>query len=357
MPTHAPQHDGAPGSQPCRFPIIAGPTAGGKTDLAVRVAVHARQRWGLTAEVLTADSMQVYRHLDIGTAKPTLAERAGIPHHLVDVAEPTESFSVDRWLGLARAAIEEVRGRGGVPIVVGGTHLYIKALLDGLFEGPPPDPDRRARLAAMDPADRRALLERADPQAAARIHPADQRRTVRALEVLEATGVPITRLQTQWDRPSAASDRVLVILDWPADRLARRINARVRDMMRAGLLEEVRELLRAGRLGDQARQALGYKQLADYLEAGPHGADAGARDGERLAAAVEAIKTQTRRLAKSQRTWLRRLGARPGCLRLDMADLTPDQAAERVLDAMRAPAPELKFLPPTSPSPRPPCEG
>ncbi|MFN7022427.1 MAG: tRNA (adenosine(37)-N6)-dimethylallyltransferase, partial [Phycisphaerales bacterium] len=169
-------------------PVIAGPTAGGKSSLAIELALALRDRAQIPAEIVTADAFQLYSGLDIGTAKPTPDERRGIAHHLIDLVpsrpDPahTDRFTVDDWLRLATAKIADLRARGVLPIVVGGTHLYIKALLDGLFDGPQPDPALRTELEAMPPAARRAELERVDPAAASRIHPNDLRRTVRALE-------------------------------------------------------------------------------------------------------------------------------------------------------------------------------
>ena len=276
--------------------MIIGPTASGKTALAVETALALRAR-GVPAEVISADSVQVYRGLDVGSAKPTAEERRGVAHRLIDVRDPRERYSVKDWLEDAEAAIGAVRGGGGVPIVAGGTHLYIKALLEGLFEGPEPDEALRAELRATDPRALREELERVDPAAAGRIHPADVRRTVRALEVHRLTGRTITEHQTQWDRGRRA-DAVVVAVRWPTAALNRRINARVRGMMEAGFLEEVRALEAAGALGPQAGEALGYKQLAAHL-----------RGACALGEAVERIKIETRRFAKNQRTWIRRLGA------------------------------------------------
>jgi len=171
-------------SPPPPFPVIIGPTAGGKSSLAIeiarRLADGAAPGLG-PGEIVTADSMQVYRGMDIGTAKPTVAERMGAPHHLIDLREPVESFSVDEWLGMAEGAIADIRARGAVPIVVGGTLLYAKAFLEGLFDGPPADEELRAELSAMDPRERRLMLETVDPEAAQRIHANDLRRTIRAL--------------------------------------------------------------------------------------------------------------------------------------------------------------------------------
>jgi tRNA dimethylallyltransferase len=305
--------------QPPRGPVLVGPTAGGKSALAVDVALTLARDRKVFAEIVTADSIQVYRGLDIGSAKPTPAEQRGIPHHLIDIIGPTETFTVADWLARARATIADIRARNRLPIVVGGTHLYVKALLDGLFGGPDPDPALREELRQMNPGARRAELERVDPSAAARIHRNDERRTVRALEVHRLTGRPISEHQTQWDR-ATSSDFVLVGLDWPADILARRINARVTDMMARGLLDETRALHGAGCLGPTAREALGYKQLIPFLEG-----------RITLEDAVEQIKIETRRFAKNQRTWLRRLRTTPGSLWIDVAAIPAAEWSGRVI--------------------------
>ncbi len=318
-----------------RRPLIAGPTAGGKSALAVATALLLQEQHDVQAEIVSADSMQVFRRMDIGTGKITDDERRAIPHHLIDVAEPTEAFSVERWLRLADAAIEDIESRGNVPIVVGGTHLYIKAFLEGLFEGPPKDEALRARLEAMDPTERRRELERVDPQAAARIHPNDVRRTVRALEVFRATGTPISEQQSQWDAAEGTGRAgwVLVGLVWESEALNRRINARVRAMIEQGFVEEVRALLEAGQLGEQAREGLGFKQLAAALASPRETPD----DDARVAEAIEKTKIETRRFAKNQRTWLRRLRTTPGSVWLEMGETDPDQAAQAVVDAVLTP--------------------
>ena len=273
-------------------PVIVGPTAGGKSALSIAVA-RAFEARGLTAEIVSADSVQIFRQMDIGSAKPTTGEMAGVPHHLIDVVDPEDRFTVHDWLAAAESAVEQIRARNAVPIVVGGTNLYIKAFMEGLFEGPEPDAGVRAALQSIPQADRRAELERVDPAAAERIHPNDERRTVRALEVYRQTGVPITEHQQQWDR-GARADAALFGIHWQTEALNRRINARVKRMMEQGLLAEVESL--RDRLGPQAREALGYKQLLAHLA------------GETpLDDAVEKIKIETRRFAKNQRTWLRRL--------------------------------------------------
>ncbi len=312
---------------PPRFPVICGPTAGGKTDLALAVADELARRGLGGAQAVSADAFLVYRGLDIGTAKPSQAERRGVPHHLIDIAEPTERFTVHEWLRAAEAAIAQIMRDGQTPIVVGGTHLYIQALLFGLFQGPEPDAEVRAAIEELAQQERRAELARVDPEAAERIHPSDERRTVRALEVFRQTGRSISSLQTQWaqDR-QPATDRVLVGLDWEAESLNRRINARVRAMVEGGLAEEARGLWEAGRLGPQAGEAIGYKQLVAHFEGRCS-----------LEDAVERIKIETRRFAKNQRTWLRRLRATPGSVWLDAEGSGTKEQAQRVVEACLAP--------------------
>jgi len=306
-----------------RYPVICGPTAGGKTALAVGVCLELAAR-GSPGEVVSMDAFQVYRGMEVGTAKPTADERRGVPHHLIDILDPTESFTMHDWLARARDAMDDVRARGAIPVVAGGTHLYAKALLDGLFEGPPADEGIRAELNAMDPAERRRLLERTDPEAAARIHPNDVRRTVRALEVHRLTGKPISEHQQQWEGEPADSDALLVVIDWETEAINRRINARVKEMMARGLLDETRSLWERNQLGPQARHALGYKQLIVHLEG-----------RATLDEAVEQIKIETRRFAKNQRTWLRRLAARPGTLRVQASGQSP-AIAQQIVELITA---------------------
>lgn len=313
-----------------RFPVIVGPTAGGKSALALALARRLRHRLDLPAEILTADSMQVYRGMDIGTAKPAGTDRDAVPHHLLDLVEPgRDRFTVDDWLRRADTLIASLRAGGTVPIVVGGTHLYVKALLEGLFQGPAPSPEERQRLRAAPSDARRAELERVDPAAAERIHPNDERRTLRALEVYHATGVPMSSHQQQWNAGSARPDALLVGLLWPPETLARRINARVRAMVDAGLVDEARGLWLDGRLRDQPAEALGYKQLIAHFEGRCT-----------LEHAVERIKVETRRFAKNQRTWLRQLRRTPGSLWLEAQERPAEDLAETIVDALLAPAPD-----------------
>ncbi|MCC6425579.1 MAG: tRNA (adenosine(37)-N6)-dimethylallyltransferase MiaA [Phycisphaerales bacterium] len=308
-----------------RFPVIVGPTAGGKSALAVGIAHELRELHGIAGEIVTADSIQVYRGLDIGSAKPTVEEMEGIPHHLIDLREPTESFSVQQWLELAEKEIAEIRLRGAIPIMVGGTHLYVKAFMDGLFDGPGSDPLLRERLNAQPLETLREELDRVDPLAASRIHAADQRRTVRALEVFHATGTPISELQRQWDRhQERRTDCVLIGLEWPIEQINRRINARVKGMVERGLVEEARRLWEEGQLGVQAREALGYKQLIPVFEG-----------KSSLEEAIERIKIETRRFGKNQRTWLKRLRQIPGSVWIDAVAVPQERRALLAIEACR----------------------
>jgi tRNA dimethylallyltransferase len=278
------------------------------------------------AQVVTADAFQVYEGLNIGTAKPTMQEQEGVPHHLIDIRQPGERFTVADWLAEAHRAIAAIKAAGHLPIVVGGTHLYIKSFLEGMFEGPAEDPQLRAQLAALPPEELRARLERVDPAAAAKLHRNDLRRTIRALEVHRLTGTPISELQRQWDQATTRrTDCVLVGIEWPPEELNRRVTARVKDMVTRGLVAEVESLWKAGRLIGQAREALGYKQLIEAFEGRCSVADA-----------VERIKIDTRHLAKAQRTWMRRLRSIPGSVWIDASAQPSDRWANRVIDACQA---------------------
>ena len=306
---------------PLRPIVILGPTAGGKSDLAVGLAEL------VGGQIIGADSMQIYRHMDAGTAKPSNSLRERVPHHLIDIVEPTEPFTVANWLERAEELIGQLQSQGVRPIVVGGTNLYIKALLEGMFEGPPSDEAFRASLKGITAQDLHLRLRQVDPESADRIKPNDRKRIVRALEVHATTGRPISQHQTQWQTPlpplSGRSEGppvlppryrhnpILIGLTWPTDQINQRINLRVKAMFAPesvppdlaaevcpngqSLPDEVRHLESAGLLGRQARQALGYKQVLEHL--------AGAWT---LDKALEKTKILTRRFAKSQRTWLRR---------------------------------------------------
>lgn len=294
------------------------------------LALRAR---GQDAEIVTADAFQIFRGMDIGTAKPTMEERGGVTHHLIDVVGPTEVFTVAHWLTAANQVICGIRSRGGVPVVVGGTHLYVKALLDGMFEGPGADEALRAELRGMAVGALRAELERVDPVAAARIHPNDERRTVRALEVYRLTGTPISAHQRQWDAGSevregnTSDDRVLVAIEWPVEALNTRINARVKEMVSRGLVDEVRGLWEAGLFGPQSREAVGYKQIIEHFERG-------SAKHPTLEEAIEQVKIKTRHVGKAQRTWIRRLRTTPGAQFIDAQAMAPAEWTDVVLRAM-----------------------
>lgn len=290
-----------------RYPVIVAPTAGGKTALGIELAKAMTSPDGAPGQVVTADAYQIYTRLDIGTAKPRADERDGIEHHLIDIVDPRERFTVHDWLSRADPLVASLRELAITPVVVGGTNLYIKAFLDGLFQAPEPTEEIKARVEQMPQPDRRAMLAEADPEAHARIDGSDQRRTRRALEVYLQTGTPITHLQKQWDlgkptRPEA----VLVGLDWPTETINTRINQRVKVMIEQGLVEEARALFESDALGPQSREAIGYKQLIAHFQGRCT-----------LDEAIERIKIDTRRFAKNQRTWLKRLRRREGSIWLE----------------------------------------
>jgi len=274
---------------PPRLVAVLGPTASGKSALGLELAE------GLKGEILCCDSMQVYRGLDIGTAKPTAAEQARVPHHLLDLVDPAEPFHAARWAAAARTAVAEATARGKLPIVVGGTGLYFRALVRGLFEAPPPDPAIRqrhqeeARAEGVHALHRR--LNEIDPEAAARILPGDLLRISRALEVFEQTGVPLTALHRAAPAPDPV-DAFTIVLEPPQPELRARVEARVDAMMAAGFLDEVRALRSAGFGAARALQALGYRQLGLHLD--------GALS---LEEAVLETKRATAAYARRQRTW------------------------------------------------------
>ena len=281
---------------PPKLVVVCGPTATGKTRLGVALAKR------LDGEVVSADSMQLYRGMPIGTAQPTEAEREGVPHHMMGIADPAEPYSVARYVEEASACVDDILRRGKRPILVGGTGQYIDALCSGrTFSASRPESGTRARLQAV--ADAGGLpqlwadLQRVDPAAAAALHPNDAKRIVRALEVWYETGKPISRHNAETRTVPPRYDRATIVLNY-ADRavLRARIDRRVDLMVAAGLIDEVRALLAAGVPADAtALQAIGYKQLIPAV-----------RDGGDLAAAIEEVKLRSRQYAKRQLTWFRR---------------------------------------------------
>ncbi|MAJ46042.1 MAG: tRNA (adenosine(37)-N6)-dimethylallyltransferase MiaA [Planctomycetes bacterium TMED75] len=307
--------------------VLVGPTASGKTALSVQLAS------GLPTggECISADSMQVYQGMDIGTATPTEEERAGIPHHLLDVADPHDTgFTVHDWLKAAETAIAEIHRRGSLPIVVGGTNLYLRGLLEGVFEGQSIPAEIRSALEALPTEALRQRLVKLDPVSAQRIHANDRRRTIRALEVMEATGSPISSQQTQWADAIMQPRRpaLIVCLDWHPSELNQRINRRVGLMMEQGFLEEVQRLRASGPLGRQATEAVGYKELAGYL------------DGScKLSEAIEQIKIRSRRYGKQQRTWIRRFHAIPGVFRVACSEKNdPAEVVQQIVARLEEPS-------------------
>ncbi len=271
-------------------PVIFGPTAVGKSAAIAAVA-------GEHDEVVSADALQVYRHLDIGTAKPTRAERERFRHHLIDIAEPDEQFDAGRFVRCADAALRDIGARGRRAIVAGGCAYYLRTLVCGLPESPRGDPDIRARLTRRLQAEgREALrseLQEADPQSARRIHANDTYRIVRALEVLAATGRPLSSFRVPV-RPADPGRFRLVGLQRPREELVARIDARVESMRAAGFAEEVRNLLARGYAPDcPGLRGIGYRELA--------------AGGTEMADVWEAVRRSTRRYAKRQMTFFRSL--------------------------------------------------
>ncbi len=309
--------------------VIVGPTAVGKTEVALEVAARLR------GEIVSCDSMQVYRGMDIGTAKPSLAERARIPHHVIDVADPDEPFNVARFQELARAAIDDIVARGASPILVGGTGLYVQAVVDGFlfpWSGASADIRRSLEREARERGVQalHARLEEVDRVAARKIHPNDARRIIRALEVYLSTGRPISDLWTagavgRGGRGRALPPDSLVVIGLVRDResLYERIDRRCERMVAAGLADETAQLLARGyERALTAAQALGYREMVAYL-----------RGRSTLAEAVALIKRNTRRYAKRQLTWFR---ADP---RVEWVDLgtfgTTSEAASCVIALVR----------------------
>lgn len=275
-----------PGQLPALF--LAGPTASGKSELALRLAPL------LNCEILTADSMQVYRGMDVGTAKPTPAERALVPHHLLDLVEVDQPFDVAQYLRLAEAARVQVEARGRRALFCGGTGLYFQALARGVGGGPPSDPALRAQIAATPMEGLLAELHAGDPVLYERIDRRNPRRIIRAVEILRLTGHPPSASRSDWTQ--AAPPGHWLALERDREALGRRIDLRVGRMLEQGLVEETRRLLELGlRKNPVAMQAIGYRQIVEHLD--------GLAD---LPGAVEAMRLKTRQFSRRQMTWFRR---------------------------------------------------
>jgi tRNA dimethylallyltransferase len=293
--------------------LILGVTASGKGRLAFDLAES------LGAEIISIDSMKVYRRMDIGTAKPPQEARQRIKYHLIDIVEPSDSFSVGAFRDAALDAIEQIKSRNMPVIAVGGTALYIKALLYGLFEGPGTNQQIRAELNSRAEAEGLAELHREltkiDPTAAERINPNDSKRIIRALEVYQLTGKPISSLQKQWDSSQTKHDWTIIGLRREKAEESKRINSRIKKMIADGLVDEVKSLLAEEKpLSRQARCAIGYAEIIEYL------------NGQiNLEDAIELIKKNTRRLAKNQRTWFKTFKD------VRWLDIEPNEPPEQIL--------------------------
>jgi tRNA dimethylallyltransferase len=273
--------------------VVLGPTGAGKSELAIRIAQ------AVGGEIVNCDSLQLYRGFDIGTAKVPVDLRGGVPHHLIDVLEPTELFTAGEYARAARKVLLEIAGRQHIPVVVGGTGFYLRALLEGLFPGPPRDEAIRTRLQLREgrrPGSLHCILSRLDPAAASRIHPHDKNKTIRALEVRMLEGKPISALFAKGRVPLGGFRPIKLGLDPPRELLYRRLDARALQIFERGLIEEVRQLFAAGLLADaKPFESLGYKQALQVLD--------GRLTREQ---ALQSTQLETRRYAKRQLTWFRK---------------------------------------------------
>lgn len=294
---------------------LTGATASGKTRVGIELAKL------LNAEIIALDSMSVYRDMNIGTAKPTAEQRVEVRHHLIDVVAPTEEYSLSQYVRDAHRTIGEIRSRGREVLFVGGTPLYLKALLRGVYPGPPADWEFREQIEAeVETVGIEALharLEQVDPLAAAKLHPNDKRRIIRALEVYKQTGRPLSHEQIHFDDIPHQQCKAFV-LSWARPTLHRRIEARVEGMFQSGLVDEVRELLAVyGELGRTAAQAVGYREVIELI-----------RSESELFETIEKVQARTRQFARRQETWFRSL-AECEFVSVD-EDVSPLELAQRI---------------------------
>jgi len=294
--------------------LILGTTASGKGQLAFHLAEY------LGAEIISIDSMKVYRRMDIGTAKPPKEARQHIKYHLIDIVEPSDSFSVGAFIDAATDTIGQIKNRNRKLVAVGGTALYIKSLLYGIFDGAGTDEQIRAELRERAETEGLAELHREltkiDATAAERINPNDAKRIVRALEVYQLTGKPISSFQKQWEQRQMKHDWTIIGLRREKADASSRINKRVKKMISTGLVDEVKFLMDEEKsLSKQARCAIGYAEIIEYL------------NGQiNLEDAIESIKINTRRLAKGQRTWFKTFQ------KVNWLDIAEDETPEKILD-------------------------
>jgi len=287
---------------------LVGPTASGKSAVALSLAER------LNGEIISVDSMQVYRGLNIGTAKPTAAEQKAIPHHLIDVVDLADTFDAAKFVTHATDVTQAIAAHGKIPIFCGGTGLYLKAWLSGLGDAPSSDPTLRAELEAMDLEELLSDLSQSDPITFERIDKENPRRVVRAVEVIRLTGQPFSQQRSDWKQESS-DDSIIHCLSREPDDLRTRINERVDAMFNAGLVEETKQLLNQGLQSNRAAmQAIGYRQVVEHLS--------GERD---LNDTIALIKTKTWQFAKRQGTWFRNQ------LQVTNIDVAPDQAIESIV--------------------------
>lgn len=302
--------------------FLTGPTASGKTKIGLELAER------LGGEILSLDSMAVYQGMDIGTAKPNAAERARVPHHLLDIVAPSVEYSLSEYVDAAHAKVAEVHARGKQVLFVGGTPLYLKSLLRGVYQGPPADwafrEEIEKELEVVGLAALHQRLAMVDPLSAAKLHPNDKRRIIRALEVHRVTGEPLSHRQLQFDEVSRGRNVKVFALSWPRETLHERIEARVDDMFTQGLVAEVQGLLKTfGSFSRTSAQAVGYQEVQEMLQDFPE-ANANA-----LAEARDKVKARTRQFARRQETWFRSLSE---CQFLPQnAGNTPVSEAEAIL--------------------------
>jgi len=298
-----------------KIAIVGGPTGVGKTELMIEICEE------IGAEIISMDSRQIYRYMDIGTAKPTLEQRARVPHHMIDLLDPDEYYNAFMYRKDALKVVEEVVKRGKIPVFVGGTGLYADALMRGIFEGVPADENIRKELRELErrePGTLRKMLEEFDPEAATRIHPNDLKRTIRALEVYMKTGRRISELQKE----TKGDERFFVIvLTRERNELYERINRRVDEMVRNGLVEEVKKLLEMGYSKDlNSMKTIGYKEVVDFLE--------GKYDFQKM---VHFIKRNTRHFARRQLIWFKRY---ENAIWYNLSQMEREEAKRKIKEAI-----------------------
>ena len=298
--------------------FLTGPTASGKTSAALVLA----ERIG--AEIISLDSMAIYRGMDIGTAKPSLEQRSQVVHHMIDILDPDESFSVAEYLARAHRIVDEIRQRGNKALFVGGTPMYLKVLLRGIFGGPAADWEFRQQVEEQIELHGKQALHRqlamVDPVSAHKFHPNDIRRVTRALEVYHLTGEPISHQQQEFESQNKSNKKFVFQLSWPRDVLHQRIEKRVVSMFEAGLVREVQQLLESYQeLGRTALQAVGYREVLEHLK--------GERD---LDETMQQVVYHTRRFARRQETWFRGF---PECQQVAMTnEMTPEEVVDTIID-------------------------